>query len=235
MDLWNKEAFDVTVLDKFDQSISCEITSTKENFYRNQTFVYGANKGLERKSLWMTFLSMKLRAIFKPWLLCGDFNVVKSLAEKWGSTKLNSYEVEFGECLQDLEVFDLTFSGCFFTWTNKSEGDRFVARKLDRVLVNYDWLCNFGQTSVDFPTSGLLDRSPALISIGTLRSFGPKPFKFYNFWMEHKDFMDWIREGWSKQVSGVPVYKLCVKLRAIKAVLKRQNIESFEDLKMRIL
>jgi hypothetical protein len=77
-------------------------------------------------------------------MLCGDFNVVKNLAEKWGSQKLNSYEVEFGECLSELEVFDLPFSGCFFTWSNKSEGAGFVARKLDRVLVNSEWLCKFG-------------------------------------------------------------------------------------------
>ena len=69
-------------------------------------------------------------------MICGDFNVVKSLSEKWGSDKLNSYEVEFVQCLNTLEVLDLKFSGCFYTWTNKSEEPRFIARKLDRVLAN---------------------------------------------------------------------------------------------------
>jgi hypothetical protein len=48
-------------------------------------------------------------------MICGDFNVVKSLNEKWGSDKLNSYEVEFGNCLNDIEVLDLNFNGCFYT------------------------------------------------------------------------------------------------------------------------
>jgi hypothetical protein len=51
-----------------------------------------------------------------PWLLCGDFNVVRFLDEKWGSDSLNSYELEFGACLNNLEVIDLNFSGCFYTW-----------------------------------------------------------------------------------------------------------------------
>jgi hypothetical protein len=32
---------------------------------------------------------MKVRVASNPWMICGDFNVVKSLAEKWGSDKLN--------------------------------------------------------------------------------------------------------------------------------------------------
>ena len=30
--------------------------------------------------------------------------MVKSLAEKWGPDKLNSYEIEFGKCLSNLQV-----------------------------------------------------------------------------------------------------------------------------------
>jgi hypothetical protein len=68
---------------------------------------------------------MKIRVATNPWMI----NVAHSLAEKWGSDKLNSYELEFGKCLNDLEVMDLNFSGCFYTWTNKSEEPRFTARK----------------------------------------------------------------------------------------------------------
>jgi hypothetical protein len=58
---------------------------------------------------------MKTKVADNPWMICGDFNVVKSLAEKWVSYRLNAYEVEFGQCLNDLEVLDLNFSGSFYT------------------------------------------------------------------------------------------------------------------------
>jgi hypothetical protein len=67
-----------------------------------------------------------------------------------GSYKLNSYEVEFGACLNELEVFNLNFSGYFYIWTNKSEEPYFVARKLDRVMVNENWICSYGKTIVEF-------------------------------------------------------------------------------------
>jgi hypothetical protein len=133
-------------------------------------------------------------------------NKVTKVAEKWGSNKLNSYELEFGQCLNDLEVMDLNFSGYFYTWTNKSEDPRFIARKLDRVLANEYWMSVFGRTIVDFKSGGIFDHSLAVISVGFLQSFGPKPFKFYNYWLEHKDFLDWVKEGWNVYVDGFPMY-----------------------------
>lgn len=94
-----------------------------------QTFVYGANKPLDRRPLWQTLFNMKAKVLSHPWILYGDFNVIRSVAEKWGSDCLNSYELEFVDCLNNLEVTNLNFSDCFFTWNNNSEGFNFVARK----------------------------------------------------------------------------------------------------------
>jgi len=122
-----------------------------------------------------------------------------------------------------LEVIDLNFSGCFYTWNNKSEGSGFWARKLDRVMVNQEWIYKFGKTSVNFPTGGISNHSLAIISVGTSVSFGPKPFKFYNFWLDHKDYMCWLNKVWKQEVRGVPMFKLCMKLRSLKNILKGKN------------
>jgi len=103
-----------------------------------------------------------------PWLLGGDFNVVLNEQEKWGKERLSSYEIEFRSCLHELEVKDLNFSISLFTWTNKQDGQAFVAKKLDRILV-------------DLVEGGVSVNDYALVSIGRLQSFGPKPFKFFSF------------------------------------------------------
>jgi hypothetical protein len=36
-------------------------------------------------------------------------------------------------------VEDLNFCGSLFTWTNKEEGDAFVAKKLELWLMNSGW------------------------------------------------------------------------------------------------
>lgn len=51
-------------------------------------------------------------------------------------------------------------------------------------------------------------------------SFGPKPFKFCNFWLEHVDYSEWLANCWVQKIHGVPMYRLCRKLKAFKAVLK---------------
>lgn len=131
----------------------------------------------------------------------GDFNVVKNMREKWGREKLNNYELEFSDCANKVEVIDLAFSGCFFTWNNKREGEEFVARKLDKVMSNEVWLERYGKTEVEFLEGGISHHSPAVISVGKLQGFGPKPFKFFGF-------LDWVAEGWNLRMERVPLFKL---------------------------
>jgi hypothetical protein len=80
-----------------------------------------------------------------PWLIIGDFNVICYSQEKWGKEGFSCYDREFVECVQQLEIDDLSFSGCFHTWTNNQVGEDFVSKKLDRVLSNGAWLHSFGR------------------------------------------------------------------------------------------
>jgi hypothetical protein len=112
---WKKSNYEVFILDKSDQSISCSIKALSSNLSWFHSFVYGANQGVDRKLFWNNLCFMKTKVDTNPWLICGDFNVVLSLAEKWGSNRLSSYDIEFGQCLNDLEVLDLNFSRCFYT------------------------------------------------------------------------------------------------------------------------
>ena len=42
--------------------------------------------------------SFKVQIEAKPWLITGDFNVVKIIEEKSGNETLSQYELEFGKC-----------------------------------------------------------------------------------------------------------------------------------------
>ena len=79
---WKKTDCAITVIDKCDQSINCYIKSLKHNLCWFHFFVYGANKGLDRKMLWTNLGAMKIKVANSPWMICGDFNVVKSLTKK---------------------------------------------------------------------------------------------------------------------------------------------------------
>jgi hypothetical protein len=101
-------------------------------------------------------------------------------------------------------------------------------------MVNEDWLCNFGKTLVDFSPCGVSDHSSAMISIGTLVSFGPKPFKFYNYWLESAEFMVWLSDCWGQSFQGFLMFRLYRKLKAFKAVLKVKTLNCYGNLKGRV-
>lgn len=63
------------------------------------------------------------------------------------SDKITGYEKDFIDCVNQLEVVDLAFSGSFLTKSNRQEGERFVSKKLDRVMGNMLWLEQYRQNS----------------------------------------------------------------------------------------
>ena len=73
-----------------------------------------------------------------PWILAGDFNLIRNANEKLGGLTVGCYENEFNSCLDKLEVWDHDAVGCFYTWSNRQSEEEFVAKKLDQVLINQE-------------------------------------------------------------------------------------------------
>ena len=75
-------------------------------------------------------------AYSQPWIILGDFNVVRHVSEKAGGDLSWTTEMDdFNTCCQSADLEDLKFSGHWFTWSNKSPSNP-ISRKLDRVLIN---------------------------------------------------------------------------------------------------
>jgi hypothetical protein len=66
---WNLEELKVNLISKNDQVISAE----KEEMRCVQSFVYGANKGVERRPLWNHLFSVKSKMNGDLWLLAWGF------------------------------------------------------------------------------------------------------------------------------------------------------------------
>ena len=89
-------------------------------------------------------------------------------------------------------------------------------------MVNWSWLENFPQCIVEFQSHGISDHSAVWISIGVRRDYGPKPFKFFNAWGDHKYFQSWVAKAWSVTI--------CKKLKAVMTKLKLVNKEKYGNL-----
>ena len=119
-------------------------------------------------------------------MLVRDFNVIADPSESSNSSDsfVNS---DFTDCKIQLSVLDHVFTGPVFTWTNK-HSERFISKKLDRVLINDVWLSKFASSTVEFLPPEVSDHSP-MIHFEQVKQSPPKPFKFFNFWTKHQDFM----------------------------------------------
>ncbi|KAG5557277.1 hypothetical protein RHGRI_007519 [Rhododendron griersonianum] len=105
---------------------------------------------------------------------------------------------------------------------------------LDRVLTNLAWLDMFPNAETFFLAPGVSDH--CLISVAMVSPNGRrKPFKFFNFWLQHPDFSQILNNSWCDPVEGGPMFALSSKLRRLKSVLRQLNLKCYSNISKRVL
>ncbi|KAJ8752286.1 hypothetical protein K2173_003922 [Erythroxylum novogranatense] len=217
------------------QSITCSFSSGLQSGHF--TAVYGSNDGRERSTLWLHLLDVQVLLGTSPWFIAGDFNIIADPSES-SSSQLSSQLLldmdDFKEWICAAGVQDHPFLGSTFTWTN-NQCDGFLARKLDRVLVSGDWFGVFDRSEVEFLAPHVSDHCPAILELRVERASVPKPFKFFNFWTRHPDFLAIVEDSWKVPIAGSPMLRLFLKLKRLKVVFRRLNKECYADISQKVL
>ena len=65
-------------------------------------------------------------------------------------------------------------------------------------------------------------------------NFSPKPFKFFNYWVDLANFLDWAQEAWNTNVERFPMFQLYSKLKVVKWVLNKMNVDKFGNISQRV-
>ncbi|XP_058192110.1 uncharacterized protein LOC131309505 [Rhododendron vialii] len=230
---WDASVVQVQVLDQSDQFIHLEVHQNYGGAPFLATFVYGASNYLARQALWSSLHNLQP---FSPWFVLGDFNAIRYPNEKFGgNTSWPPHMNEFNHCLYTLELDDLRYTGCFFTWANKQDPSHFVTTKLDRILVNEQWMTTFSCSSAHFLTPGVSDHSPAMVNINPSPQKFKKPFKFFDFLGDHPQFLNVVQKVWQGVVIGNPMFCVCEKLRLLQPEFKQLNDREFSDISKRVI
>lgn len=96
-----------------------------------------------------SLMELRYRHAGVPWIMVGDFNVIKSLLEKKGGTRtLSKGSIAFKTFLGNMKLDDTFVSNGLFTWNNKRGGGSQVASKLDKFIISEDLMLTYKELIV---------------------------------------------------------------------------------------
>lgn len=214
---WNPNIWNVFVEVKSAQFIHCKATLLSSQVVFLFTFIYASNDHEDRLKLWADLASLHTNN--HPWALLGDFNTIKDLNENSGGKAIWTRDMQiFKDFLVNKGLDDVKYFGTYHTWWNK-QSTHPITRKLDRVLGNHVWLSTQSNADALFTPWGLSDHSASILNIQDHARGKPKAFQFYNYWIDHPDFLNVVKEAWSTAIKGNPIFILTQKLNQVKKKL----------------
>ncbi|KAL5133281.1 hypothetical protein HKD37_03G006639 [Glycine soja] len=224
--LWKQDKIHLSVLESNAQLIHCAI-DCKTTVKRLQvSFIYVIHSIMARRSLWINLNSINAN-MNCPWLLIGDFNSILSPTDRFNGAEPNAYELQdFVDCYSDLGLGSINTHGPLYTWTNGR-----VWSKLDRALCNQAWFNSFGNSACEvMEFISISDHTPLVVTTELVVPRGNSPFKFNNAIVDHPNFLRIVADGWKQNIHGCSMFKVCKKLKALKAPLKNLFKQEFSNI-----
>ncbi|KAJ9535832.1 hypothetical protein OSB04_un001013 [Centaurea solstitialis] len=223
----NKIILDVAAV--FSQVVHAHIFHIESKRWFHCSFIYAANEVGIRRELWAQLVLHKEVVKLDPWVILGDFNVgLHPSDSSRGSSMVSVGMQEFRDCVNAIEMEDLSATGLNFTWIQKplsDGGGKGLLKKLDRVMGNLAFFEDFRIASVVFLPWGLSDHSMVILSIPGLSPFKQRPFKFLNFWTENPKFLPLVMGAWELYFDGCYMFSLVSKLKFLKKGLRKLHRE----------
>ncbi|GJV98289.1 RNA-directed DNA polymerase, eukaryota, reverse transcriptase zinc-binding domain protein [Tanacetum coccineum] len=173
-------------------------------------------------------------------ILMGDFNVTLKMEEhSAGGSKINRDMQDFRDCVNDIEMEDINSSGLFFTWIKSpSKPDTSIFKKLNRAMVNSEFLDKYRDAHARFLPFLISDHSPVVLHIPNSLDKKKKSFRFSNFVADKPDFLDVVKKEWKCDCEGYSMHKLVKKMKRMKIPLHNiawkngnlfQNVKKLEE------
>lgn len=98
-----------------------------------------------------------------PWIVGGDFNTIAHPYEKSGHHQADVRSIlDFNNFLMSAGLSDAGFNGTKYTWINNRKGDDNIIERLDRFLINGEFIARYDLPKVTHLTSTASGHSPIL-------------------------------------------------------------------------
>ncbi|XP_020699621.1 uncharacterized protein LOC110111903 [Dendrobium catenatum] len=197
------------------------------------SIIYAANTFEEQTSLWTKIRELTPSSPL-PWMVMGDLNCYRFPNEKAGGTPASASKLsELKGLVFDCGLHDLASVGLLYTWHNQRSNHP-IHIKLDRVLVNSDFLNHFPQAHYKITAPVCSDHAPLFTSITSPNGL-PCRFLFKNYWTFMNGFWDDVLTAFSEPFLKGPICHLQHCIKVLKGLLKNRSWTSSNFLSNSIL
>ncbi|XP_021770231.1 uncharacterized protein LOC110734397 [Chenopodium quinoa] len=196
-------------------------------------FFYGLHNIHDRKDLWRGIGA--IGSVSMPWLCTGDFNSVLLPEDRVHGNVVTDYEVrDFKDFIDQMNFSEIKSKGSYFLWSNKAHSGPRTQTRIDRGLVNSEWLFQFPNVEAVYLPPSLSDHAPLLYEVLPPAPCKGKPFRFLNHMLTHPDFMNIVDEIWSEGFQGNAMNRIWRKCKNLKVKLKELNTKAYGNVEMRV-
>ncbi|XP_015169579.1 uncharacterized protein, partial [Solanum tuberosum] len=194
------------------------------------TGVYAPTCNLERQEVWWEIGAV--RSLFTgPWVLGGDFNIVRYASEKRNCSRTSVYMNDFSDVIEDMELIDPPLEGGNYTWARGSNLE--AVSRIDRIMYSSEWGESFCNVKQELLPRVCSDHAPIALKSGRW-SHTKSYFKFEGWWLETEGFYERIKDWWTSfEFEGRPDFILASKLKAMKTKLKDWSVSTYGNLEKR--
>jgi len=128
----------------------------------------------------------------------------------WGKQLSFAQLSSFNNFIDNCSLSNIRRALIKWSWHNNSIGNNRILGRLDLLPESF----------YKYHSIASSDHAPILLHFLPDQEAGPKPFKFFNFWMELPNFQNTLNEAWTLEVAGNPLYLLATYLKNVKKSLK---------------
>ncbi|XP_035838746.1 uncharacterized protein LOC118486418 [Helianthus annuus] len=179
--------------------------------------VYAPQKVPLKKALWED-IGVVLGSYTGWWVIMGDFNAVRFMEEKRNSNFNKNCASNFNEFIFENGLIEYDLKGRKFTYHKDNSNKQ---SKIDRFLVCHDFFNAWPVACLRELPRVHSDHCPLVLSCSD-KNFGPKPFRFFNSWLERKDFDEVVQKANDSFIgNGEPEVVLMHKFKVIREDIKK--------------
>lgn len=195
------------------------------------TTVYGPSEEAESaKVRFFNEIRYTASLVRFPWLLAGDFNVVRWLVDRSGAMRGFNCMSKFNELISDLQLIDVPLRNKKYTWTNKQPVP--LHSKLDRIFITADLPLIFPIIALQALPMTVSDHVPLLLSCKQRQPIKPFP-KMELCWFKYDILKNKVEKQWDDGLVN-SLESFNVRTTLLQQQMTQWHKQNFSDAQLKL-